>query len=81
MRGCPMKMNKNRLLTVLLVLCLLSAVVLCFAACGEKEAEPTTPGELTYVSKFDSGDGWPEVNKPLSWEEINKFPIKSRICP
>jgi hypothetical protein len=73
-----MKMNKNRFLTVLLVLCLLSAVALCFAACGEKEAEPTTPGELTYVSKFDSGDGWPEVNKPLSWEEINKFPIKSK---
>lgn len=74
-----MKMNKNRLLTVLLVLCLLSAVVLCFAACGEeKEAAPTTPAELTYVSKFDSGDGWPEVNKPLSWDEINKFPIKSK---
>lgn len=68
-------------LSVLLKVLLIAALVLCLAACREKiDAPASTPGAegpVTYVSKYDSGDGWPELNQPLSWEAINAFPIKS----
>ena len=75
-----MKKNKAKhLLTVLLTLMLISVLVLALVACGNSAEQPATEaaGEITYVSKYHSGSGWPEINKPLSWEEINKFPIKT----
>lgn len=78
--------NSKKLFTVVLSLLLVTVFLLTLAACGDSgkadgankgENKEEVSGEKTYVSKYDSGDGWPEVNKPLSWEEINKFPIKT----
>ena len=59
------------------LLCVLLAmlVLLSLVACGGGEEEQTGP--TTYVSAYKSDDGYTEIAKKLSWEEINKFPIKS----
>lgn len=74
-------------LSVLLTVLLVAVLVLSLAACGGTENKtasgtagttaPVDNGPVTYVSKYDSGDGWPELKEPLSWDAINAFPIKS----
>jgi len=63
------------------LLCLILAALLLFglAACGGQNTEQTQqpPKETSSVSQYKSGDGYTELTEPLSWEEINKFPIKS----
>ena len=58
----------------LLCLILAALMLLSLAACGETEKAPK---ETTSVSAYKSGDGYTELTNKLSWEEINKFPIKS----
>ena len=61
---------KKLLIAMLALLLFLVAL----AACGEKAED--APKETTYVSKYKSGDGFQEVKKPVSWEDINSYPIK-----
>ena len=75
------KATLKNVLTVLLALLLVTALAVTLAACGEKESEKPAGVKKDPVSKFDSGDGWAELNQPLSWEAINSFPIKSKDMP
>ena len=58
----------------ILSLLLVAVVALSMAACGEKEPqlEKKKP-----VSQFTAKGEWPELNDPLSWEDINSHPIKT----
>lgn len=62
---------KNSKVRILLAVVLVMVVMFTMAACGEKKNE----GPTTDVSKYDSGDGWPTVNEPLTWDAINEFEI------
>lgn len=73
--------NLKNILSVLVMLVLVSALIVCLAACGEKESDQAAGAKKTAVSKYDSGTGWQELNQPLSWEAINAFPIKSSDMP
>ena len=75
------KANLRSILSVLLVLLLVSVLIVSMSACGEKEGQQSSGEKKTAVSKYDSGDGWPELAQPLSWEAINAFPIKSKDMP
>ena len=61
----------KKLLSLLLAVLLVATM---FAACGGEEEQT---GPTTYVSDYSSGDGFTEIAQKLSWEEINKFPVKS----
>ena len=61
----------KKLLSLLLVALL---TVSLFAACAPKEKAPE---EITSVSAYKSKGEYTELTYKLSWEEINKFPIKS----
>ena len=61
---------KKLLCIILAVLTLMSLV-----ACSGGEQEQTGP--TTSVSAYKSGDGYTELKDPLSWEDLNAFPVKS----
>ena len=66
---------KKSLLILLSVLLLLS-----LAACGNdkpSETKATEPKETTSVSGYESFGEYINVAKPVSWEAINAFPIKT----
>ena len=64
---------KKTLLSVLSLL-LVAVVALSLAACGEKEPqlEKKKP-----VSQYTAKGEWNTINDPISWENINSFPIKT----
>jgi len=57
------------------ILCIILAALtlLSLAACGAEEA----PKETTSVSAYKSKGEYTELTYKLSWEEINKFPVKT----
>lgn len=72
------KATLKRILAVVLVLLLTTALLVSMAACGENGETKGESVKKDPVSKFDSGTGWTEIAQPLSWEAINAFPIKSK---
>ena len=64
---------KKTLLALLAVL-LVAVMTVSFAAC-EKKAD--VPEKKAPVSQYKAKGEWTPINDPLSWEDINAFPIKS----
>lgn len=65
----------KKALTLLLALLLTAVVAVAFVACGEKNEGS---GEVTYVSKYKSEDGFVDITADMvSWEGINSIPIKT----
>lgn len=62
-------MNK-KILAILLAM----ALAACLAACGGAGG---STGETTSVSAYKSKGEFTALNDPLSWEDLNAFPIKS----
>ena len=70
--------NSRKILMALLALLLIAVVAVTMVACskeeagGEQKLEKKDP-----VSQYKAKDEWPEVKDPLSWENINSYPIKT----
>lgn len=64
----------KKILLSLLSLLLVATTALSLVACGGEGDKAS--GEVTYVSKYESGDGFVTVNDPVSWEDINAMPMK-----
>ena len=62
----------KKTVTTLLAILLVTVTALSLVACGNKEPEKTTS-----VSAYKSTGEYTELPQHLSWEDINKFPIKS----
>ena len=52
-------------------------IAMTLVACGGN-GNKDTAGPATYVSKYESGDGFQELKNKVSWDGINAFPIKSK---
>ena len=52
-------------------------IAMTLVACGGN-GDKDTAGPATYVSKYESGDGFQELKNKVSWDGINAFPIKSK---
>ena len=65
---------KKTLLAILSLL-LVAVVALGLVACGGDKTE--TPEKKDPVSKYTAKGEWTTLNDPLSWEDLNAFPIKS----
>lgn len=66
------RFNMRNLWTAILAIMLIVTMMLTFAACGGNDSK-----EVTSVSKYKSKGNYPTLADPLSWEDINSFPIKS----
>lgn len=63
----------KKTLITLLSLLLVAVIAVTFVACGgEKVPEKKDP-----VSQYKAKGEWATLNDPLSWEDLNAFPIKS----
>ena len=62
--------------TLVAVLCLLLVAVMAVSlvACGEKKEDIP---QKAPVSQYKAKGEWTEIKDPLSWENINSYPIKS----
>lgn len=66
----------KKTLTTILCLLLIAVLSLTLFACGSKEEKPQLEKKAP-VSQFKAKGEWPTINDPLSWEDINSYPIKT----
>ena len=64
----------KKTLTTILCLLLVAVLALSLAACGGKDK---IPEKKDPISQYKAKGEWNEIKDPLSWEDLNSFPIKT----